>query len=234
MMRTKPFARRSALSCGKKRERANAFLATGEPDSPERKSAIPKFKADTLEWAGRLQSILNDHAEPPRYLTRTLQRYIDGMLLYSENMYPDRAPDRIRQRHVRLSCDCLRWPTWNLLQSWRAVVAVGAGVAGPKRQFSAVHSRRCLANNFYRFVDDCVRCTAHVRSDLSRGRQATSAHRLPRSSAITMGAWSKGCTSSIKATAKRLRHKLICSPLWLTQSTNVLALWMMRERRWTP
>lgn len=74
-------------------ERANAFLATGEPNSPERKAAIAKFKADTLEWATRLQSLLNQHAEPSRYLTRTLQSYIDGMLLYSENMYPDRAPD---------------------------------------------------------------------------------------------------------------------------------------------
>jgi hypothetical protein len=74
-------------------ERANAFLATGEPNSPERKGAIPKFKADTFEWANRLQSLLNKHAEPPRYLTRTLQNYIDGMLLYSENMYPDRPPD---------------------------------------------------------------------------------------------------------------------------------------------
>ena len=30
---------------------------------------------------------------PPRYLTRTLQEYIDGMLLYSENMYNDRGSD---------------------------------------------------------------------------------------------------------------------------------------------
>ncbi|WNG92484.1 hypothetical protein [Mycobacterium sp. ITM-2016-00318] len=74
-------------------ERANAFLATGEPDSPERKAAIPKFKADTLIWADRIQTLLNEHAQPPRYLTRTLQQYVDGMLLYSENMYPDRAPD---------------------------------------------------------------------------------------------------------------------------------------------
>ena len=36
-------------------DRANAFLATGEPDSPERKAAIPTFKADTLDWADRIQ-----------------------------------------------------------------------------------------------------------------------------------------------------------------------------------
>jgi hypothetical protein len=74
-------------------DRANAFLSTGNPESPERKAAIPKFKADTLGWANRIQSALNQHANPPRYLTRTLQQYIDGMLLYSENMYPDKEPD---------------------------------------------------------------------------------------------------------------------------------------------
>ncbi len=52
------------------------------------------FKADTLDWAGRIQEVLNAHATPPRYLTRTLQQYIDGMLLYSENMYKVRGPDR--------------------------------------------------------------------------------------------------------------------------------------------
>ncbi len=33
------------------------------------------------------------HSEPPRYLTRTLQDYVDGVLLYSENLYNDRGPD---------------------------------------------------------------------------------------------------------------------------------------------
>lgn len=49
-------------------DRANAFLSTGNPDSPERKAAITKFKADTLGWANRTQSALNQHANPPRYL----------------------------------------------------------------------------------------------------------------------------------------------------------------------
>jgi len=74
-------------------DRANAFFATGAPDSSQRKAAIPDFKAGTLDWADRAQSVLNEHADPPRYLTRTLQQYIDGMLLYSENIYPEKAPD---------------------------------------------------------------------------------------------------------------------------------------------
>jgi hypothetical protein len=71
----------------------NAFIATGDPDSPQRRAAIPKFKADTLDVARKLQQALNEHATPPRYLTRTLQDYIGGTLLYSENMYADRGPD---------------------------------------------------------------------------------------------------------------------------------------------
>ncbi|RDH75739.1 hypothetical protein DVS77_25030 [Mycolicibacterium moriokaense] len=74
-------------------DRTNAFLRTGAPESPERLDAIAKFKVETLDWADRIQKILNEHADPPRYLTRTLQQYIDGLLLYSENMYKERGPD---------------------------------------------------------------------------------------------------------------------------------------------
>lgn len=71
----------------------NSFIAKGDPDSPERRAAIPQFKADTLDLTNRLQKLLNEHSDPPRYLTRTLQQYVDGMLLYSENMYADRGAD---------------------------------------------------------------------------------------------------------------------------------------------
>lgn len=74
-------------------DRTNAFLDAGGPDSPERSAAIPKYKSETAAWAGQIQPILNEHADPPRYLTRTLQQYIDGVLLYSENLYEDRGAD---------------------------------------------------------------------------------------------------------------------------------------------
>lgn len=74
-------------------ERGNAFLAAGAPESTERKAAIPRFKAETLGWAAEVQALLNSHSNPPRYLTRTLQGYVDGMLLYSENMYQDKESD---------------------------------------------------------------------------------------------------------------------------------------------
>ena len=67
-------------------DRTNAFLRSGAPESPRASDAIAKFKAETLQWADRIQAVLDDHAEPPRYLTRTLQRYVDGLLLYSENL----------------------------------------------------------------------------------------------------------------------------------------------------
>ena len=73
--------------------RTTAYIQSGDPDSPARKAAIPKFKAETLDWANRIQPLLDDHANPPRYLTRTLQQYIDHMLLYTENLHDDRAPD---------------------------------------------------------------------------------------------------------------------------------------------
>ncbi len=74
-------------------DRTTAFFGSGEPDSPARKAAIPEFQSKTLDWADRAQAVLNDHANPPRYLTRTLGQYIDGMLLYTENLHEDRAPD---------------------------------------------------------------------------------------------------------------------------------------------
>jgi len=74
-------------------ETKRSFTDSGPAGSPERAAAIPKFKTDTVDWANRIQQVLNDHASPPRYLTRTLQDYIDGMLLYSENIYQDRQPD---------------------------------------------------------------------------------------------------------------------------------------------
>lgn len=73
--------------------RRNAFIAT-PVDSPERKAAIPRFKTESEDWANRMQQVLAANAEPDRYLTRTLQRYVDDVLLYSQNTYPERPYDR--------------------------------------------------------------------------------------------------------------------------------------------
>lgn len=74
-------------------DKNQALTNAGPPGSPERSALIPEFKNHTLDWATRMQKLINEHADPPRYLTRTLQAYVDSSLLYSENIYPDRPPD---------------------------------------------------------------------------------------------------------------------------------------------
>jgi hypothetical protein len=68
----------------------NALQDTTQQNSPERKAAIPKFVTDTYDWARRAQDMLNQHSEPPRYLVRNYQRYIDDSLLFAEQLSPDR------------------------------------------------------------------------------------------------------------------------------------------------
>lgn len=69
-------------------DRSNAFLGTGVPGSPEQDAALPKFVTDTADWARRTQQVLDANANPPRFLTRTLQRYIDDMQLFVASVRP--------------------------------------------------------------------------------------------------------------------------------------------------
>jgi hypothetical protein len=69
-------------------DRSNAFLATGQPGSPQRDAALPKFVSDTQDWARRTQQVLDAHANPPRFTTRALQRYIDDMQLFVASVRP--------------------------------------------------------------------------------------------------------------------------------------------------
>ena len=69
-------------------DRSNAFLGTGAPGSPERDAALPKFVTDTQDWARRTQATLDAHANPPRFVTRALQRYIDDMQLFVASVRP--------------------------------------------------------------------------------------------------------------------------------------------------
>jgi len=54
---------------------------------------MPAYKIGVQEWAGRVQEVLVAHSSPDRYLTRTLQRYVDDKLLYAQNIYPNRPAD---------------------------------------------------------------------------------------------------------------------------------------------
>lgn len=75
----------------------NDFAALGEPGSAERNAGIPGFVEKTQDWASRTQAVLDAYADdPPRYLTRTLQRYIDDMRLFVDGLRPGPPPDSDR------------------------------------------------------------------------------------------------------------------------------------------
>jgi hypothetical protein len=69
-------------------DRSNAFLASGQPGSPEQTAALPKFVTDSQDWAHRAQQVLDAHANPPRWMIRTLQRYIDDVQLFVASVRP--------------------------------------------------------------------------------------------------------------------------------------------------
>lgn len=68
----------------------NALTRSGAPNTPERKAAIPQFVTDAYDWSRRAQDVLNQHSDPPRFLARNFQRYIDDAIMYAEALSPDR------------------------------------------------------------------------------------------------------------------------------------------------
>jgi hypothetical protein len=72
----------------------NRLVDSGPQNSPERMAAIPKFQSDTYDWQRRAQQVLNDHAEPPRYLERVVQRYIDDSVNHAEILAPNRESSK--------------------------------------------------------------------------------------------------------------------------------------------
>jgi hypothetical protein len=74
-------------------EQKNAFVALGHTGTPERDAGIPEFRSKTQDWVGQAQQVLDEHSIPPRYVTRTLQRYVDDMRLYVASIRPGPATD---------------------------------------------------------------------------------------------------------------------------------------------
>jgi hypothetical protein len=66
--------------------RKRAFTDLGPDGSPERDAGLQDFRDKTQDWARRAQNALDEHANPPRYFTRTLQRYIDDTRLIVANL----------------------------------------------------------------------------------------------------------------------------------------------------
>jgi hypothetical protein len=67
---------------------SNAWLATGQPGTPARDAALPKYRSDTEEWARRSQEALDGHPSASAFFKRTLQRFIDDRILLVRNMEP--------------------------------------------------------------------------------------------------------------------------------------------------
>jgi hypothetical protein len=64
------------------------FVNLGYSGTPERDNGIPQFRAEIEDWAKRIQPIVEADPGPPRFLTRTLHRYIDDTRLYAANIRP--------------------------------------------------------------------------------------------------------------------------------------------------
>jgi hypothetical protein len=67
---------------------AKAYTATGNAGTPARDAATPGFISQTNDWVKRAQPVLDQHAVPPRYLTRSLQRFIDDMHMFASSVQP--------------------------------------------------------------------------------------------------------------------------------------------------
>jgi len=67
---------------------SNTWRNTGDPGTPARDAALPKFRSDTEDWANRIQPILDQHPDVDPFFQRTLQRFIDDRILYVRNARP--------------------------------------------------------------------------------------------------------------------------------------------------
>ena len=64
------------------------FVALGRTGTPERDAGIAKYRAAVQNWTNGIQPILDANANPSRYLTRTLQSFVDLNQLYADNIRP--------------------------------------------------------------------------------------------------------------------------------------------------
>jgi hypothetical protein len=68
----------------------NGLQRSGAPNTLERKAAIPQFVKDAYDWGARAQNLLNKYSDPPRFLTRNFQKYIDDAVMFAEGLSPTR------------------------------------------------------------------------------------------------------------------------------------------------
>jgi hypothetical protein len=67
---------------------ANDWASSGEQGTPGSDAGLPKFVADTKDWARRAQAVVDEHPDVDPFFRRALQRYIDDLSLYVINVRP--------------------------------------------------------------------------------------------------------------------------------------------------
>jgi len=75
---------------------SNGYVDLGEPGTPARDAATPKYISDTLDWISRVQPIVDQHPDVDPYLRRSLQRFIDDQRLFVVDLRPGPLPSHAR------------------------------------------------------------------------------------------------------------------------------------------
>lgn len=75
---------------------SNGYVDLGEPGTPARDAATPKFISDTLDWIARIQPIVDENPDVDPYFRRSLQRFIDGRHLFVVDLQPGPLPSHAR------------------------------------------------------------------------------------------------------------------------------------------
>lgn len=71
---------------------AKAWFALGQPGTPARDAALPQFISDTEDWVARVDAVMDEHTGVQPRFERTLQRYVDDLWLFANNVEP--GPER--------------------------------------------------------------------------------------------------------------------------------------------
>jgi hypothetical protein len=74
-------------------DRGRDFVNLGQSGTPERDAGIPNYQSSVSDWVGRIQPILDQHADADAYLKRTLQRFIDDTRIYAASIRPGPETD---------------------------------------------------------------------------------------------------------------------------------------------
>jgi hypothetical protein len=74
-------------------ETGKAFVNLGHSGTPPRDAGIPDYEASVLDWAKRIQPILDGQADADPFLRRTLQRMVDDIRIYATSIRPGPETD---------------------------------------------------------------------------------------------------------------------------------------------